>query len=81
MDAEPSRPDLVQPPFAIPPANLGGLWPRLREEILALRFLDRQDQFRLEPKEAMKARLNRSPDVLDSVLIALSKIDPDRVSW
>lgn len=67
----------LQPPFVFPPANLNGLLGPLTREVGALRFLDRQGKFALENKDAMKDRLGHSPDLIDSLFIALSRLPMD----
>lgn len=67
----------TQPPFTLP-LSLGENLPLLKREIAALRYLDRNGCFELETKEKMRARLgNKSPDILDSLFMALTKIPED----
>jgi hypothetical protein len=74
---KPDRPAAVklQTPFGLPPDNRAW-WPRLAEEIRALRYEVVGGKFKLEPKEDLIDRLGRSPDYLDSILVALSVGDP-----
>jgi hypothetical protein len=67
---DPGTPAL--PPFAI---RAGERWPELRAELLALRTrLDTAEldlpKEALEPKEAMRAALGRSPDFADALLMS-----------
>jgi hypothetical protein len=57
----------------------GGLpdWPALRQELAELRvptllLKDGQLQQALEPKEDLRARLHRSPDLLDALLMTFA---------
>lgn len=59
-----------QPPFGLPQDK--PWWPRLREEIENLRYEVAGGKFKLELKEDMMARLGRSPDYVDALLVALS---------
>lgn len=60
----------LQPPFALPADR--PWWPRLREEIAALRYEVAGGKFALEPKDDLMAKLGRSPDFVDALLVALS---------
>lgn len=56
--------DKVRRPFAIPPFPE---WERAREELLALRYRMKGDQFALENKDTMVEVLGRSPDFADAL--------------
>lgn len=60
----------IQPPFSLPGNR--PWWPRLKEEIAALKYEVEGGKVKLERKEDMTERLGRSPDYVDSLLIALS---------
>lgn len=68
---EADRPDLVESshPFALPADR--AFWPRLREEIGALKYGLEAGKFALEPKADLMERLGRSPDYVDALLVAL----------
>lgn len=61
----------VQPPFVIPPEVIGPHWGDLREELQALRY-SHDAKIELEPKADLVARLGRSPDLADTLLMAAS---------
>jgi hypothetical protein len=63
----------LQPPFALPADR--PWWPRLREEIAALRYEVAGGKFALEKKDDLMAKLGRSPDFVDALLVALSTQD------
>lgn len=55
-----------QPAFHIPADSW---WGELREELLAMRYTQDGPRIALEPKASMVARLGRSPDLADSMLM------------
>lgn len=59
-----------QPPFALPADR--PWWPRLREEIEHLRYEVAAGKFKLELKEDLMARLGRSPDYVDALLMSFA---------
>lgn len=61
----------IQPPFGIPKEDRAW-WPRLAEELRAIRYEVVGGKFKLEKKEIMADRLGRSPDYLDALLVAMS---------
>jgi hypothetical protein len=67
FDAEAVRPIELQAPFTLP-ADCPW-WPRLREELQSLKYCHKGKKIALEPKEELAARLRRSPDILDALLM------------
>jgi hypothetical protein len=63
----------IQPPFHIP---AGPYWPELRQELLELRYRHTLKKLALELKEDLSARLGRSPDLADA-MIMLASLWPD----
>lgn len=59
----------AQPPFHVP---AGPWWPSMRQELLELRYRHDQRKLALEPKEELTARLGRSPDLADAILMLAS---------
>jgi hypothetical protein len=48
--------------------------PRLREELLAVRFITKSDgSIQIEGKDEIRSRLGRSPDTLDAVVLAFAR--------
>lgn len=83
--ARPPRPDRPPSPFDPPPQILtasiqppfayeGDMqhWPALVEELKALRYHLKDTQIKLENKQEMAARLGRSPDICDAVLMSFA---------
>jgi hypothetical protein len=73
--ATPDRPKppraTVQPPFAMPPAVLGPHADDLRRELAELRYTY-DGKTALEPKDDLMARLGRSPDLADAMIMLAS---------
>lgn len=59
----------VQPPFAV---EAGPFWPSLREELLGLRYRLEGPQIALERKDAYAARIGRSPDHADALIMSFA---------
>ena len=70
--ATPSAPSGVptQHPFVLPSRR--PWWPRLREEIRALKYEMKGRKVALERKEDLVARLKRSPNLLDALLMTFN---------
>ena len=62
----------TQPAFAIPAHVIGGHWPDLRRELLALRYTYGGAKLELESKDDLVERLGRSPDLADALIMAAS---------
>lgn len=69
----PQPPKKIQPPFGLP-ADCPW-WPSLAEELKALRYEMDGVKVKLENKDEMAKRLGRSPDLVDSVLMAFSAMN------
>lgn len=65
----PVQPSPVQPGFSIP---MGDYWPQLRQELIGLRAGFEAGRTALENKEDFAARLKRSPDLCDALLMLCS---------
>jgi hypothetical protein len=61
----------IQPAFCIPPHVVGAHGADLREELLALRYTH-DAKLELEKKDDLVARLGRSPDLADTLIMAAS---------
>lgn len=66
----PEKPPGVQPGFSLPAER--SWWPRLEEELKALRYSMQGPKIALEPKEDMAKRLGRSPDLVDALLMTFA---------
>jgi hypothetical protein len=74
--ATPDRPKppraTVQPPFSMPGSVVGEHWIELREELTAIRYRHDGPKLELEPKDDLMARLGRSPDLADAMIMLAS---------
>jgi hypothetical protein len=61
-------PGTIQPPFALPHDR--PWWPRLADELKALRYSLDGAKHALETKEEMVKRLGRSPDLVDALMMS-----------
>lgn len=70
----PDVPDFApQPAFTLPADR--PWWPRLKEELAELKFTTKAKKLCLEPKEELAARLKRSPDLCDALLMSFAVED------
>ena len=65
----------IQAPFCLPADR--PWWPRLKEELEELKFSTVARKVALEKKEDLAARLKRSPDVADALLMTFNEPDWD----
>ena len=59
----------IQPPFAIP---AGHWWTQMREELTSLKYRLEGSRIALEQKDVLAARLGRSPDFADALIMSFA---------